>query len=708
VTDVMAGEVEERAGRPGSHPGAPPGDHAGDGATPADDPAARVRLPHEPALDGLRGLAVAAVVAFHLDRIDGGFLGVDLFFVLSGFLITSLLVTEQRGRGAIDLGRFWVRRARRLLPALFLVAVGISVLLLVYTPEGQRAGFRGAGVATLFYAANWQAMSDSASYWDMFNQPSPFDHMWSLAIEEQFYVVWPLVAVLVLRRGRRRSETGNGPAATGRTPSRRFDLAVLALVGAAVSLLLLWVSWSPMDTNRAYFSTDTRIGPTLLGAALAVVVAGRPRRTGPTPPLLELLGLGALGWMALCTVAVDGIGPSYYHGGLASFAVATLVVIVAVTGGPADRPGVLGRVIAWRPLAWLGTVSYGVYLWHWPVIVYLTPERAHLDGLPLDLLRVAVTLGVAVLSFRFVEQPIRRGALTGAKLRHFMLGGLGVSLVAVLVATAGTAQPTFVARPRGSLLGIDNDYLQVPAEVPEGTPKLLLVGDSGPMHLGPELVEAGESNDVAVAFSSQILCSVVYADDVGRDPDGAVEEREPCPADPKDLWSDLIDEYDPDVVLYYLANAGSFDHERVDGEWVWDCDAAYDAYLDGAIGDVVDVLGQNGAEVVIATSPYVAIPEATSGQRVDCRNATYRRVAAAHPGVGIVDLNGFVGHQIDTTDVDMFGDPVHLSDEGARLVADWLIDQLVTGPNALIHSTTTTAPANPAGAAATTTLGGGG
>jgi len=598
--------------------------------------------------------------------------------VLSGFLITSLLVTEQRARGAIDLGRFWVRRARRLLPALFLTVVGIGLLMLWLTPQAQRAGFRGDGVSTLLYAANWHAMLDSTSYWDMFGQPSPFDHMWSLAIEEQFYVVWPLLALLVLRR---------------RGDPRR--LGMVALVGAAVSFLLLWASWNGGDTNRAYFSTDTRIGPTLLGAAMAVVAVGRPRRAGRPAAALELLGVLALGWMAVCMVAIDGVGPSYYHGGLASFAVATLVVIHVVTGGPPGRPGLLGRAIAWRPLAWLGTISYGVYLWHWPVIVYLTPDRAHIRGLPLDALRVVVTLAVAIASFRFVEQPIRRGALRGRLLWRGFLGAFAVSLVVVLLATAGTPQASFIARPRGTVLGVDNDYLHVPASVPAGTPKLLLVGDSGPAHLGPELVDVGEDADVAVAFSSQILCSVVYADDVGRRPDGTVEERQPCPEDPEDLWADIVDEYDPDVVVYYLANVGGIDHERVDGKWVWDCDPAYDRYLDGAIGDLVELLGRRGARVVIATSPYVAIPEATSGQRVDCRNATYRRVAAAHPGAGIVDLNRFVANVIDTTDVEMFADPVHLSDEGARRASVWILDQLVTGPGAPTNTPATTAP--PAG-----------
>ncbi|HEX6569750.1 MAG TPA: acyltransferase, partial [Acidimicrobiales bacterium] len=166
------------------------------------------RLHREPALDGLRGLAVVAVVVFHLGHIDGGFLGVDLFFVLSGFLITSLLVTEHRRHGAIDLRAFWVRRARRLLPALLLTLAGVGALLAALTPAADRPRFRGDALATLGYAANWQAMADDVGYWDMFARPSPLDHMWSLAIEEQFYLLWPPLVLGLLVLARRR--TGGG------------------------------------------------------------------------------------------------------------------------------------------------------------------------------------------------------------------------------------------------------------------------------------------------------------------------------------------------------------------------------------------------------------------------------------------------------------------------------------------------------------------
>jgi peptidoglycan/LPS O-acetylase OafA/YrhL len=629
---------------------------------------ARVSLAHEPALDGLRGLAVTAVVVFHLGHLRGGFLGVDLFFVLSGYLITSLLLAEHGTTGAIDVGRFWARRARRLLPALLLMLVGVAVLLLRFTPEPVRVGLRGDALATLGYVANWHQMVGRLGYWDQFTQPSPLDHTWSLAIEEQFYLLWPLLAIVVLGSWPRRRP------ADGVLPThQQRRLGIVALAGAAVSLLLLAATYSPLGTNRAYFATDTRIGPTLLGAALAALTAGRPRRQDAPSTALELVALVALAWMAVSTFVVDGIDAWYYRGGLVAFALAGSVVVFVVTGRP---PGLVARAVSARPLRALGVISYGVYLWHWPVIVYTTPGRAHLNGLALDALRVALTIAIAVVSYGLVEAPIRRGALTGPRIKVSVATALAVTLGAVMIATTGTPAPTEAAPHGRELAGTDNAFLHIPAEVPPGTPRLLLVGDSGVEATGPVVVEEGERSGVAVGFSAQIWCAVIYTDDIAKLPDGHVAHRPPCTSPRRRVWADIIDQFDPDVVVYYLANAGGLDRERLDGQWVWDCDPSYDEYLQAALSDDVEVLAENGATVVVTTSPYVGYPEPTSGHRVDCRNATYQTVVATHPRTRLADLNAFVRHEIDTTDIDMFSDPVHLSEEGSRVVARWLFATL--------------------------------
>ena len=643
--------------------------------TPDDRPGPggdeRVEMVRELGLDGLRGLAVAAVVVFHLDRLQGGFLGVDLFFVLSGYLITSLLLREVGVTGSVGLGGFWARRARRLLPALALVVVGIAVLLLAFTPQGIRAGFRGEVLATLGYVANWQRVFADTGYWDMFDQASPFDHMWSLAIEEQFYVLWPLVVVglaaLVRRLGRPTRPT---------RPTRLGVSTVVAgvgVVGAGLSLLGLALAYDPLDTNWAYFSTPTRLGPTLLGAALAGVVVDRPRRPGPPGrawDLAALAGLAVVGWLM---VDIDGLGPRYYRGGLLVFTLAALVVVRAVTGGP---PGLVARALAVPPLRALGIVSYGIYLWHWPVIVYLTAERAHVDGVALDLLRVALTLAAATVSYLVVERPIRRGILRGRRMVVAAALTTAVTLGAGVIATYGTpVDRTGGDIPDGPLAGTDTLFLHVPETVTPGAPRILLVGDSGVQYLGPELIAAAADVGAAVAFSSEVECTAVNPEGLTLQPDGVIARREPCHDHRRELWQRLAEEYDPDIVVLYMANAGGISSVRLDGRWVRDCDPAYDAYVEDSVRHDLDLLTAGGGPAVLTTAPYIAVLDGSSGDRVDCRNDLLHDIADTRPRTEIVDLNGFVLSQVQAGE-DMFVDSVHLSPDGGRLVSRWLLPMI--------------------------------
>ncbi|MGD9798909.1 MAG: acyltransferase family protein, partial [Acidimicrobiia bacterium] len=213
---------------------------------------------HLPALDGLRGLAVAAVLVFHGGRLRGGYLGVDAFFVLSGFLITSLLLVEAHRNGRIGLRAFWGRRIKRLVPALVLFMLGIAAYALVVAEPGELARIRGDALATIGYVANWNAIFRQHGYWELFSQPSPLEHTWSLAIEEQFYVVWPLVVAGLVWWSARRGRDAAG------------SVLKLSLVLAAASAGLLWLLYEPGgDTGRVYLGTDTRAAAILLGAAFA-------------------------------------------------------------------------------------------------------------------------------------------------------------------------------------------------------------------------------------------------------------------------------------------------------------------------------------------------------------------------------------------------------------------------------------------------------
>jgi peptidoglycan/LPS O-acetylase OafA/YrhL len=627
------------------------------------------RLRHQPALDGLRGLAVAVVVAFHLDHLRGGFMGVDLFFVLSGYLITSLLLVEHGGRGAIALGRFWSRRARRLLPALFLLLAGVAFLIAAATPAGERPTLRAEALATLGYVANWQAMAEDIGYWDMFARPSPLDHMWSLAIEEQFYVAWPLLVVGLVALGRRARLAGPGV------------VAAVSAAGALASFLVLAGTYSSLDTSRAYYGTDARVGPTLLGAALAGVSAARLRREASAPPAEPAEGggsgwggpvaaLGCLAVMAWALVVIDGEGPLYYRGGLVAFALAAVLVVHVVTSG---RGGLLARALSVGPLVALGLISYGVYLWHWPVIVYLTPERVGFDGWRLDAVCVAATLALAVASYRLVEQPIRRGALRGRTVRVALVGSVAAVAVAALVATNG------VARVPGTAvaMGADGSELTVyPESIPEGAERILLVGDSGPTYLGPVLAARAEAVGAVAASDARPFCTVLAPEGVARWADGHVIAREPCHAERRQAWSGLVESFDPDVVVYYLAAGGGAAELRYRGDWVTECDDVYSAYLRDALRDDADVLGAGGATVALATTPQapfvVAAPHASLAG-LACRRTTLDAVVGERPGTAIVDMESFLLEAEAGHDESLYRDLVHLSDRGAALVADWLL-----------------------------------
>jgi peptidoglycan/LPS O-acetylase OafA/YrhL len=361
------------------------------------------RFPHLRALDGLRGFAVVLVVLSHFSPgvAPGGFLGVDLFFVLSGFLITSLLVGEVERSGRISLRNFWVRRARRLFPALLtVVAVVLAVTSVTGRPdEVHRVG--ADGLASVFYVANWHFVLSGQSYIRDFLDvtPSPLRHMWSLAIEEQFYILWPLVVGAL-----------TAAVGAGARRSLRRRLTALSLGLAALSLAWLVVlQRGGADLDRLYYGTDTRVFVILLGAALGAATAGMPTVAGRVPRAL-LVAAGSLGVVGLCvaTVVVTTDSLWLYAGGFGAIAVG-LVVVLAGAAQPGPNP--LARVLEWRPLVGLGLISYGVYLWHWPITVWITPDSVGIDGAALFALRSALTLGLSLLSYRFIEAPVRAGRL---------------------------------------------------------------------------------------------------------------------------------------------------------------------------------------------------------------------------------------------------------------------------------------------------------
>ena len=350
------------------------------------------RLPYLPGLDGLRALAVTAVLLYHADQrwLPGGFLGVEVFFVISGFLITSLLLAEWRERGRIEIGAFYLRRARRLLPALFLLLLGVLAFTAAFAPE-EVTELRRDALAAAGYFSNWQLIFGGQSYFESVGRPPLLRHLWSLAVEEQFYLVAPLFLAFGLR-----------------LLGRRVTAAVL-LAGAAGSAALMAALYdASAGPSRVYYGTDTRATGLLLGAALALVWAPASLEGRRAAWVLDALGAVSLGALAILLFRLDQYDPLLYRGGFVLAGLSTAGLIVA-----ASSPGArAGRLLGWAPLRWAGLRSYAIYLWHWPVFMLTRPELdIALDGPALLAVRLAVTAALAEASYRLVETPVRRGAL---------------------------------------------------------------------------------------------------------------------------------------------------------------------------------------------------------------------------------------------------------------------------------------------------------
>ena len=378
------------------------------------------RVPYLPGLDGMRALAVVAVILYHTNNgwLPGGFIGVEVFFVISGYLITLLLIGEHEKTGRIALKEFWMRRARRLLPALFLM----MALLMVYSAIFERdtlGKLRGDVIAGVAYITNWYQIWTGAGYTALLDF-APLRHLWSLAVEEQFYLIWPLVMVALMRLGRRR------------LPEISRWLVLAALLLAVITGLLyhpgqlgtpevapeaFWSvgghSVSKMDA--LYLSTFTRATGLLLGAALAMiwrpvaVMRGPMRDKGLLLDVLAVLGLGALGALAwFLHVQVDGrADPWLFRGGFLATDFATLLVIAAVT----HRGAKMGMFLGAQPLNWIGTRSYGLYLYHWPIFEIIRGNAGATLTVPEFVGAMVLTCVITELSYRYVEMPIRRRQL---------------------------------------------------------------------------------------------------------------------------------------------------------------------------------------------------------------------------------------------------------------------------------------------------------
>jgi peptidoglycan/LPS O-acetylase OafA/YrhL len=652
----------------------------GEGARGADDGH------RHPGLDGLRGLAIVAVVVFHGGvGFAGGALGVDLFLVLSGYLITTLLVRELRGSGRVDLGGFWVRRLRRLLPAL-LVVVTVVAVHGALVGGGDPAALRGDALATLGYVANWRFALADGGYFAAFGAPSPLRHAWSLAVEEQWYLLWPPALWGLWRL-------------LGRRPAL-LTAALLALAGASAGLMARWAD----DLDRVHYGTDTRAQGLLVGAALAVWLHHRPVGSwvAASRRRAALAAAPALVLVLVAFVVAGGTEPWLYRGGHLAFAGLSAVVLLG-----ALLPGPVRRGLSLRPLRWLGAVSYGLYLWHWPIFVWLTPSNVGLDRWPLFAVRVAVSLGLAVASARWVERPFRRRharPLPRPGLAALAATGVVALVVAGSLSVATPDEPTTALAARPELPeGFDLEAATAAAAVsartpttpppptglppatpapPDGVVSVAVVGDSTGWTLAWENPPLA---GVRITNGSLLGCGIDPAPIVVADAAVVVEgDPVPCGAPAEALWHAGITRAAPDVVLLTMGAWEVFDRWPEGGQRLDVGTPAWSTWMGASLERVTGALVQWAPQAVIAITDVPCFDERedwlggpTSPRndpaRVGAVNEVLRSFAAANPDrIAVVPMASWVcpgGVPLAEVDgVTLRPDGVHVADEGAALL----------------------------------------
>lgn len=607
-------------------------------------------------LDGLRAFAVAVVLVYHLfpGVLPGGFIGVDVFFVISGFLITSLLVRERRASGRIDLRRFWVRRARRLLPA-------IAALVLVCSPAALAiggdvlVGLPRQILGAFTFSANWLSIAADSSYFAQ-GAPELFRNLWSLAVEEQFYVAWPLILLAL---------------ALLRSWWARFGIVLAAAAASAIGMAALAVPGE--DPTRVYFGSDTHSFGLALGAALALLVTRmRPldldagesglqvfvRRWLPPLGALSMLGL------VVSAYAMTADAAFTYRGGLALVSLLSAVAVwSAIVPGSS-----LGRTLDLAPLRFIGARSYGLYLWHWPVFVLacaaVPDENEPGTALLVGGGSLAVTGALALLSYRYLEQPIRRHGLLGAVRRArvrmraarrarltgiatvVVAVGLVIATVAAMIASpSSTGAQRFIESGSASLGGAST-----PA-APGATPPthLRIPPDPHPIPTGPDISAFGDSVMLASAPALQETYPGIAVDAVVSRQMGKAPELIAGAAAAGALR---------DVVVLGLGTNGPVSGDSLDA--------------------VLDAIGPRRKLVLV----NVQAPRAWT----DGVNATLSRFAADHPGrVVIADWKGAIAGHLDL----LADDQIHPGHRGGLLYAEALGDALHT-----LAERSTTRPAN--------------
>lgn len=599
------------------------------------------RLSYIPALDGVRAVAVLAVMGFHFGQswLPGGFIGVDVFFVLSGFLITTLLV--ERSPQSFSLSRFWLRRARRLFPALALMLVAVALYALT-TPALEQSTIRSQGLATLFYVNNWWLLHTGVSYFDAYQSPSPLLHTWSLSVEEQWYLVFPLLLGFLIL-------------------VRRFRLSIVFAV--CLVLTLLSVAWTQYLTatgasqDRIYLSTDTRAQQLLIGALLGIAGVAMTRRhdcrTGRiTPRQAAVIGWGAA--LGLTIVATVWQPPALLT--------VTALLSAGLLVGAVSPGGRLQRWLAWEPLRRVGVISYGLYLWHWPVSIMVDENDTNVA----TLLRLVLTFTAAGLSYVLVERPIRRWPLRRVGRLLLLVPVPLIALLILCTPKAGEAD-TLRALPEQAAFDFHG----------EG-PSVFVVGDSVAGSLWRPAWESPRS-DVALSGSFLLGCPPIDLQFLLSD--GGETEAGPPPGTTCSAWlqqwRDDVNRLRPDVLL--LVASAQFQFDVSDGG---PQQAFGSPGYKRALFQTLDrsFVGLSVPHIVITSPPCTSLGSnpINDVKNDRSRTGTVRALLSEYAqerGYGTVDLAAFTC--LRDTD-SLYIDGIHFTEKASQEAWDWMAPQLAS------------------------------
>ncbi len=650
-------------------------------------------LRYVPALDGLRAIAVLAVIAYHLNwpLIGGGFLGVDLFFVLSGFLITAILLKTSRSPSAAprslrsDLIVFYLRRTRRLLPALTVLLLAVSAWAAFVALPEQITNLRAQGLGAVFYVSNWVFIAEDTTYFEAFTDPSPLQHTWTLAIEEQFYLVWPVVVLVFLAR-RHRSWLIGG------------SLAI-----AAASAVLMWTTASSGALNTAYLGTFTRVHELMIGALAALLIdrprrgqhrLSAPRRTAGT--ITGTITVSAV-FIGASMVLLSPQGLAYYQGGSVLFSVVAAVLILTLVRHRPDGGAILGNPV----LRWIGAISYGLYLWHWPMIVWLTPATTSLEGLALDAVRLTATFAAAAVSYYAIEKPIRHGGWQHLKITTrawwwAVPTSMAVTATLLIAATSSTSADTAEASPASRVAAADH----LLGSTSTDGPSLLIIGDSVPQEVMPALGEAAAAADAQIIPLAFGGCSAVGLFQIDTDGSPFTWSRR-C-TDTTALQDAALAEHSPDTVIWY-SNRERFGVRTDDGEPILAGTPEHRRVMEDAIWDSAQRLTASGANLLIVQPAPKA--QATIGlcarepESADCAasstqvesftwlRSVYSQVAAELPGVNLISVDDVLcpsGAPCGVEEIDgipIRPDGVHIANDLEPWFAEILMQRILDAEN---------------------------